>query len=569
MISNAKINKIPNRFDRKERKIIYQYNGTDYEYSRMKTNIHKPTLTKLASGLNHFLAYFYYHNPQKYQAVTFYLFKKFVDIKNDLKRISKQENYIEIVNDYVCKYGVLDNELLEYIYEYIDFIFVDNITEKAETTVTLHGVHCKVLLIMATAVKFSFMYSTAFLGTNNNFDSAMHKFKSILISRIIQVVSSHNLTDANGKYISPEQIRHDIESFINDRIQDVWHQKTDSSFRRKFEEVGRDMLYYQQKNEILVYTSFKQYIPQLPMDDYYIRKYSDDPNTKLKDIYYIINVTDFSDFKFYALALTAYIQSTIYQIITKQDTKAPRDVVNTPEFLSDLTDDQTLRRDVALYEDKEKFFFQLRSETCKTFFQEVHDELLRMFKMHNIDHLSYISSFKLNQDHQLNQFILAKILLACTGEFNTYKRVFGLLSKYILLLFYLKIIYPDPETGEDLEWARNIIPAMLAEPTGISEETHESIQEFLLKEADPKYHRLPTEAFLEMCRLYVGQNFQLRFTKEVVLDLYDLLSDSFRLRHILFPLKYPKEYPETVYDNYYHDSTIVDKGVINQLASVI
>lgn len=567
MINN--INKMKTYFGRKDRKIIYQYNGVEYEYSRMKTNIHKPTLTKVVSGLNHFLAYFYHYQPQKFNQVTFYLFKKIVDIKNDLKRISRQENYIEIVNDYVCKYGVLDDELLEYIYEYIDYIFVDNITEKAETDVTLHGIHCKVLLILATAIKFSFMYSTAFLGTNNNFDSAMHKFKSILVSKIIAVVAAHNPVDEYGRYINPEDIRYAIESFINDRIHDVWHQKTDSSFRRKFEEVGRDMLYYQQKNEILVMTSFKQYIPQLPMDESYIAKYSDNPNTKLKDIYYLPDITEFDDFKFYALALTAYVQSTIYQIITKQDTKAPRDVVNTPEFLSDLTDDQTLRKDVVLYEDKEKFFFQLRSETCKVFFKEVHDELIRIFTINNIDHLSYISSFKLNQDHQLNQFILAKILLACTGEFNTYKRVFGLLSKYILLLFYLKITYPDPEVSEDFGWLKGIIPAMLAEPTGISEETHDSIKEFLLAEEDTKYHKLPTDAFLEICRLYVGNNFQLRFTKEVVLDLYDLLSDSFRLRHILFPLKYPKSYPDTVYDNYYHDSDIVNPVTIDYLASVI
>ena len=563
-------NVIPAFFWRLDRKIIYQYNRNNLEYSRVKTNIHVPTLAKLISGLNHFLTYFYIHNPQGYQQVTFYLFKKIIEIKNDLKTISNQDNYIEIVNDYVCKYGVLDEELIEYIYEYIDHVFVDNITQKAETTVTLHGVHCKVLLILATAIKFSFMYSTAFLSTNNNFDSAMHKFESILMNKIINVVAAHNPVDSDGNVIHPEQLRLSIEAFISDRIQDVWYHKTDSSFRRKFEEVGRDMLYYQQKNKILVYTSFKQYVTQLPIvSDDYVKKYSDDPSIKAKDIYFILGETDFQDFQFYSLALTAYIQSTIYQIITKQDTKAPREIVNTPEFLADLTDDQTLRRDVALYEDKEKFYFQLRSETCRSFFKDVHNELNRMCEINNIDKLSFIKSFKLNQDHQLNQFILAKILLACTGEFNTYKKVFGLLSKYILLLFYLKVMYPDPATGEDLTWLRNIVPAMLAESTGISEETEDSIKEFLKREEDEKYHKLPAGAFLEICKLYVAPNYQLRFTKEVVLDLYDLLSDTFRLRHILFPLKYHTNYPSTVYDNYYAPSKIISNDVINMLAKVV
>ena len=64
-----KSKEMPMFFSRKERKIYFQYRNMSLEFSRIKTNIHVPTLIKLVEGLNHFLMYFYLYNEDAYYKV--------------------------------------------------------------------------------------------------------------------------------------------------------------------------------------------------------------------------------------------------------------------------------------------------------------------------------------------------------------------------------------------------------------------------------------------------------------------------------------------------------------------
>ena len=553
---------MPMFFSRKERKIYFQYRNMSLEFSRIKTNIHVPTLIKLVEGLNHFLMYFYLYDIDSYYKVCDYLFNKNIIIQNDTKLELTVEQFLEKQIQLVCKHAIIERELLGYTCDYINHTYVNNADSKSLTDIKFQDIHIKLLTVATVAIKFSFLYSTAFLGTNNKFDDAMTRFIDPLMYEIGEVASNYfEFVNNDGTPTTPEIVRSEIDTFLQDRIEVVWLKKSDSSFRRKFEEIGKDTIYYQAKNKILVYTAFKQYVPPITRDPAIIDKYKgmqeDTPDMNLIYTY----SKDFDDFKFYSLNLSSYIHNTIGNIITKQDTRATRGNVNSPEFLSDTTDERSLRKDIALYEDKVKYLFELRKDTSLDVFKLFCTEIKRMMKIHNITNASFIGKFKLTKEHYFNQFILTKILLAITGEHTTYKKVFGEYSKFILLLFYLKVMYED-----ELAWLRHIINVMLCEPVGVEDESPEIIREFLDSEG---YSTIPVQSFSLICRLYTDSNYQYKISKETLLDLYDFLSDSYKLRNLLFPIRYPIPEDSNVYDNNYEENTYINNEGVQSIIDTI
>ena len=368
-----KSKEMPMFFSRKERKIYFQYRNMSLEFSRIKTNIHVPTLIKLVEGLNHFLMYFYLYNEDAYYKVCDYLFNKNIMIQNDAKLELTEENFLEKQIQLVCKHAVIERELLGYICDYVNHTYINNADSKSLTDIKFQDIHIKLLTVATVAIKFSFLYSTAFLGTNNKFDDAMTRFIDPLMYEIGEVASHYfEFLNNDGTPTSPEIVRSEIDTFMQDRIEVVWLQKSDASFRRKFEEIGKDTMYYQSKNKILVYTSFKQYVPPITRDPEVINKYKGN-SEEIPDMNLIYTYgKDFDDFKFYSLNLSSYIHNTIGNIITKQDTRAGRGNVNSPEFLSDATDERSLRKDIALYEDKVKYLFELRKDTSLEVLSLIH-----------------------------------------------------------------------------------------------------------------------------------------------------------------------------------------------------
>lgn len=557
---------MPMFFTRKERKIYFQYRNMFLEFSRIKTNIHVPTLTKLVEGLNHFLMYFYKYREEEYNEIVDYLFNKNIRIQNDVRTELTEENFLENQIKLVCKHAILDRELIAKICEYVNYTYVSNTESESLTDIKFQDIHIKLLTVATVAIKFSFLYSTAFLGTNNKFDDAMTRFIDPLMYEIGEVASNYfNFVNNDGTPTTPEIVRSEIDTFLQDRIEVVWLQKSDSSFRRKFEEIGKDTMYYQVKNKILVYTAFKQYVPPITRDpsvkDKYVTKDNAGDIPEMNLIY--TYGKDFDDFKFYSLNLTSYIQNTIGNIIKNQDTRAGRGNVNTPEFLSDATDERSLRKDIALYEDKVKYLFELRKDTSLDVFKLFCNEIKRMMNKYNIDNASFISKFKLNKEHYFNQFILTKILLAITGEHNTYKKVFGAYSKFILLVFYLKVM-----CEEELSWLRPIINVMMCEPVGIDDESLETAKEFLDSEG---YSTIPPQSFTLICRLYtdINSNYQYKITKETLLDLYDFLSDSYKLRNLLFPDRYPIPTDNNVYNNNFEENVYLSNSRVQSIIDTI
>lgn len=529
---------MPHFFCRVERKICFNFSNIIYNYTKIKTNIYPSTVTKLVQGINHFLMYYWIYDRQEYLKICRYFFEKFIQLRNDSEEIQRAgEDLISHQGELIQKYCTLDYQIIDWLCRYVSAITINDINKRdSSTSITLDNRDCNVITVAGTAVKIAFIY-TGSLCQTLRFDEAIPLFLDEIIRKVIERAPKYFdfKDEETGEIPTSDEIHSHIDSFIYGRIDTLWDKNSTYSFRSKFEEIGRNTLFYQSKNKISSFSSLRQYVPQL-LNEGLLPKYTNDPSLKLKDIYWT-EEKDFDDFKFINKNVAAYLQATLEEITKRQDTRSQITNVNTPDFLNDSSDERSVRKDVALYEDKTKHLFELRKTTVTKLFKMFVDEILRIIDetgMNEIDKQKLLKSMKIGKEHALNQFILTKMLLCLTGESIIYRKVLGQFSKILLLLFYVKVKY-----AKELDWLAPYIDAMYMRPTVFADENIEDIEAYLIKEG---YAHIEPAIFASMCKIYTGDDGrQIKIKRETLLDLYDFLSDPSVVRHLLFPNIYKVE----------------------------
>lgn len=518
-------------FSRHNKKIRFHVVGKSITYTTVKSSIQPDTLAKLCEGLNHFLVYYYDTDRETYEEIVFHIYKTFFDIQADRRDKMTAEGYALNQIPLIIKYCQLDEKLCDWICRYVKDNSVDNINATDATTdITLNNEHTNVLACIATAIKFSYLHASL-LRDNLKFEETMVEFVDPLISNIVTSAEKYfdfNATeevDEDEEFDNQEEMHSYLDNFIIQLVTKTWNGAADASFKRKFEETGKDTFYYARKHKISILTAFKKYLPPA-VDDETAMKYADSKENA-KKVYYT-KEKDYKDFKFVAKNLAAYIQKTIRNIITTQDTKVDILDVNIPDFIIDGTDERSVRKDVAFFEDKYRHLFDLRKTTAVGMFKQIVDELNK----YDLD-MSFIKKFKIGKHHIFNQVILHKCLLSLTGESRVYSETFGLYNKFLLLLFYLGV-----KGRQDLAFMHKTIDLMLLEPSLGTLENEAEVEKYL-KAHDVK--EISSRAFCSVLKLYTDGNKTIVLGKDDFLDILTFVSSPARVRNLLFPSTYTNE----------------------------
>jgi len=533
-VVKSKKRTIPNFFFNEDRYIKFQWNGRPYPLSNIRTNIYAATLSKmLEGGANHMLTYFFETNPTKYYDICHHFMFIYFEAANDVKEtIREDDNYPHARVVGLKKYCVLDEYLIDAICEYVKATTVENVEESEATTdVTLLNIHCNILNCIAMAIKFSYIYGSLFLG-NMRFDEAVNLFADELTVRVLERVGYHYGVENIEEFVT--DMHNYLDEFIFKRVDSIWNKRSDFQFRSKFEETGRDVFHYAVQHKYGTYNSLKQYFPAL-RNESLVKKYADKDTKELKEIYYTVE-KDWKDFAFVNKNTVGYLQFTLDNVVEKQDTVAPLPNVNIPEFISGGAGESSNSKNRMLEEDKLSFLYDLRKETCVKSFQSFVTEIMKLTKRYNLSNLGYITRHIVtDNNHPLNQFIISKILLSLTGELQIYRMIYGDYLKIFLLLFYLKIKF-EYAHNKNFNWIKPYVDAMVMTPVTISTNDKEQLRDFLDKEG---YPFIKVDAFDKIARTYSRDGMDsIEVSKECVLDLYDFLSDPYRLRNFLFPSMY-------------------------------
>ena len=515
-------------FSRQGKKIKFNIKSCSLNFTVIRSSIQPDTLAKLCCGLNHFLAYYYATDREEYEKISVWIFGTFCNICNEIKRNVDRSNYLEVKMNMIVKYCQLDPYIIDKICRYVYDNSVDNINDDDATTdITLTNEHTKILACVATAIKFSYLFASL-LRDSMKFEQTMLEFIDHLLTNIISVDRNYYAVETDDGLTMDEdcdEIHSYLDNFIAQLVTKIWNSVADPSFKRKFEETGQDTFYYARKHKISIITAFKKYVPPVVDLDTGKEYAADDQNPKM--VYYTVG-KDYRDFKFVAKNLAAYIQRTITNIITRQDTKVTLLDVNIPDFIIDGSDEKSIRKEAAFYEDRDKHLFELRKKTAVDLFQKIIDELMK----YDLD-MTFIKKFKVGKNHVFNQFIIHKCLLSLTGESRVYSETFGVYNKFILLLFYLGIKH-----RKDLSFFHNTVEIMKMDPTPMPTQTDEQIAEYL---EEHNIKDISGKAFNAPLKLYASDNNQMVLSKDDFLDMFVFMSSPARVRNVLFPEIYKEE----------------------------
>jgi len=518
---------IPHFFYNQMKKIYFHYKGVAYNCSTIRTGVDYSTLAKmLEGGVNHFLTHYHEEDLPSYNEICKHIFTTIVACTNERNEKLDGPKYAEIRANLIEKYCSLDNFLIEKICLYIKDVTINNIqaNTSATTDVTLEDSHCNILSCASLAIKFTFIYGSILLDNLDDmkYDDSIKIFIDNVIHTIVKF--AWNIFDLSSLAESEESLHDNIDSFLLERATNLWNTNTNSSFRSKFEEVGKDTLDQALKNRISMFASLKMYFPPLLHEDL-VPKYSDVP-IKLKYIYYS-TTKDRHDFKYLNLNLVGYIQGTLTRIVTTQDVFYKLPSINPLKCIEDEDLTNGLFKD-----DKDVHLFEVRAEKSIRLLETFIAEFTRCIKIYNIDtSLSFISNISLDKKHVFNKYLLSSIFVCFTADVERYTKIFGPYSRFLLLLLYIKM-----KASTELQHLHKIIDAMLLTPSSVSNNEKEEIEEILY---DAHLSELPIGAFEKICRFYSNQNYQINISPKDLISLHELLSNQHKLRNLLFPLSYP------------------------------
>lgn len=514
-------------FYKQNKSILFSYKGASCKFAQVRSSAKPDTLAKLCSGINHFLKWMEVERPEKYDDMCLHILQYQTEIFNKKINMSNEEYLVKRIS-LLQEYCPLDDVFIDNICDYVKHNNLENINEtKANTKITLNNLHVNVLTVIATCIKFCYIYSSMIRG-NMKFDDALKYYIDILVSNCTK--HSFNYWDF-GENMTEEDVHNYMDTFIYDLSSKIWNRAADTSFKRKFEEVGQDNFFYGLRHKVLLCSAFKKYVPPV-IDEEVAEKYignSANIKDEARKIYYTIG-KDYKDFILANKNLAKYVQVTIRKIIIRQDTKAGIADINIPEFIIDTVEERSSKRDVTFYEDKLRHLFELRKVTIISLFKRFIDALDKYpFQM------KFINEFQISKSHTFNQMILNKCLLSLEGECRVYSDILGVYNKFILLLFYLRVY-----EREDLDFMHENINIMRMSPSSVSMMTEEEAEEFL---SGYRIGDVTPKSFASLIKIYKHKADGAHRTVPVedMLDFLAFLDSPARIRNLLFPDIYSAE----------------------------
>lgn len=512
-------------FIRQSKIISYICDGSTCEFIP-PSQLQKDTLSKMVEGLNHFLEYLNFTEPETYDYVGRYVFKKWLSISQDYQDYlaNNYENYAQERERLIEKHFTPDETIIHAICRYVSKCSKNDAEDKKATTdITLTNVDCNILHVMSVIIKFSFLF-VAFIRGDIKFEDCVAKHMNSTLYKIISII--HRYHDYSHIDYNPDDVHAKLDYILDEIYRQQWTKNT-NAFQRKFDEVGRDVVKLSQNNKVKIFTSLRKYVPALEdlENPKYTAKYSKD---ELNKKYWTI-ADNWDDFVLVNKAMTSYIQATTREICLNQDAKITIANVNIPDFLQDASDETSLQREHAMYHDKKKFMYERTADTVIDIIKDVKLELEKLDASKDI-HLSIVGKFSISKEHTINKLILNKILLALTGDSRVYIDHLGLLAKFILYLFYLKVA-----RDENLTFFRPIIQAMVMKPVGTCTYPDDALQD-MLTHLDVK--DLSLEAYKELVSIHMDDNNMHEVPYDNMIDFYIFLSNPSRVRNLLFPDKF-------------------------------
>lgn len=423
-------------FNAQLKSVTFVYNGSLIScHSRAQFKAH--TFARLVSGLNHFLVYWYNTDKDVYNKICSHLFYGIINAYNAFKDIQTVK---EVTNaeriEALKNYSIPSLDLCYYIVEYVEACSDNVIDESLSTTeVTLTNFDAKILASISVAVKVNYLYSGLLRG-DITFDKTIEFTIDLLLNRIIEAI---NKFYATKNTIDQQSI---IDSYIIGLIGRIFNKRAKSSFKRKLEEFGSDVVKISSVHRSSIIASLRSYFVKLKDRETAI-KYSINKDSKaeiddkMSNMYYTIGFTSYKDFSFNSLNMAAFMNITLEKSIKAISFSESLPDVNINDFLIDANDEKSNKREISYFDDKRKHLYNLRKDTMVDTISQFIDEL-RMDKV-DINFLNFMKYFKLTKKHPFNTFIEYKILLCLTGEAKTYYKTIGNYGKLILALFFYKV----------------------------------------------------------------------------------------------------------------------------------
>lgn len=496
-------------------------------FIEFRSSVKGDTLAKLAESLNHILVYFAMKDHDKYEDLVFHIYETHCRLLHEKAEKMKCANYTSSQIPLIVKYCQLDDVIIRYICEYVaDNVDNDIDESQSDTLIAINNLLANIITCVIAAGKLSYCYAQILKGSMRS-DDAIREYADFLINKVITVAVKYDYFDFSEMGTNKDEIIKEIhaviDNFIFELTAKIWD-KQDSSFKIKFEEVGQDTSYYSRRHKLSILGAFKKYVPQLVREAE--GKYdSVDSNNA---IYYTIT-KDPRDFRFIHHNLTAYIHTTIDNIIRTQDAKIKLISINIPDFIDDGVNEKSGLKDTNYYEDKLRYLYDAKKSTAVKIFDMITKEIGR----YDLN-ITFTSEFKVSKNHLFNQMILHKCLLSLTGESRVYSELFGLYNRVILLLFYLGVL-----AREDLKDMWRLLDIMKMETVGEPLEDLEEIEEYL---KEKNFTLTTPEAFRSLLTFYRSERQQsLPPDKDKLIKFIELINSPARVRNILLPLIYEAE----------------------------
>lgn len=304
-------------------------------------------------------------------------------------------------------------------------------------------------------------------------------------------------------------------------------QQNGTKFQAKFEEVGKDVVNLSFGTMLKIFAALRKYVP--PLLDLDNPKFSYIPEKDRTTVYWNIN-QNWRDFGFVNMNLVGYIRNTISQIIKRQDTKSPIPNVNIPDFIQDSgADDGFVNKEYSLYYDKRKHMYIASKPVTLQLFKDTLRAIDALDEEKEIN-LAILRDISLSSEHIMNNFILNKILLALTGDCRVYVEQLGAYAKFLLLLFYERIMR-DP----DLDFFKSIAQTIVMTPTQVPLYDANRLQELI---SGMKLGDISVDAVGELMPVYTKGEYSVVIDSDTVVDFYVFLSNPSRIRNLLFPTLY-------------------------------
>lgn len=535
------------------RSIRFSYG--DIELNKSKSPLATDTFTKLISGLNHFLVYFYHTDIDAYTNIISIIQNTIVNIHNDiveLQDITNVNQHSIELDILLKKYCSFENnkELLQYFVRYINDNKVENIDESlARTEITLTNHDANILSTLTIAVKFAFIFSSLMRG-NIVFDETLYNFGDAMTQNVIDVyidmMDSELTKDADEETIEALklQVHSNIDNFIYQLVNKVWISTNTTAYRQKFKDNGVDSLDLSKQHKVTILSAFKKYIPPIISAEIgrtYIEDSSMSDSDIIKAVWYQETFKDYRDFKFININMMKYVQFTIESIMKKKSTKGTISTINQSDFIFDTAQGIELQQRVnGKPEVDNNIFTKIRKFKAEKFFKHICEKCSTDYT----EHMDFIKEntklININKNHKINLYIMNVIFLDNLGEYKNIYSLYGEFNKFILMIFYITI-KSNNEIMEKFN-IESVLNSILSEVTQFDTTSINDIENIINSNKEEySYVNDSTDVELinSMCKTYKYKDTYIEVKPREVLDFIYLLNENREyVRSLILPEYY-------------------------------